>query len=733
MASTEDVRPGLELTNRSLWRDGRRWIPVTGELHYSRLPRQRWRDALRLMKAGGISVVSTYVFWIHHQEDKGAEPLFDGDLDLAAFVELCRDTGLEVIIRIGPWCHGEVRNGGLPDWVPPARSDDPAYLDQVRRWFGHLGRQLARLCGPDGPIVGFQLENELYDQPGHLVTLKGLARACGLHAPLWTATAWGSADIPVGEVFPLYGGYADGFWVDTADGWHDSFRAHFHFSHQWDDPGIGSDLAGDKTTGVPGAKHPDFPAATCELGGGMATAYHRRPWPTAADIAAVAHCKLGSGSAWQGYYMYIGGTNPRPGLQESHATGYPNDLPVHNYDFHAPVGAHLQTRDTFHLLRNQHAFLAAFGDRLAGMNATIPALPDQTALRWSLRSDGHEGFVFINTHQPYEPLPDHHGVHFDVELDKIRVAFPHRPIDIPSGTSVCWPVHLAVHGVTINWATLGLLTVLPEGDDPLLVLTKADGVPGHLSLPAGTRVIGHPVLERDGEVILEDLPSSRELLTVETPYGARLRLLVIDAATARYAWLPGGGRLVISEADIVLLPDGDLASISTGPVTVDVLCGDTFERHHLGARRTAVPVEIVQTAEAKPPSACPVIVPGRASAPEPDTFAAHAARFTITVPTAGLAGERVLLRLELVGDVATATVGGRTEDLFWDGAPWDIDITPPHGAPTVEVQLAIYPLDETTPVWLPENARNKVAGLSAHVLSATVIDYQTRRLRSSRD
>ena len=63
-------------------------------------------------------------------------------------------------------------------------------------------------------MIAIQLENELYDQPGHLVTLKAMARRHGLTAPISTATAWGGADLPAGEVLPLYGGYGDGFWVD---------------------------------------------------------------------------------------------------------------------------------------------------------------------------------------------------------------------------------------------------------------------------------------------------------------------------------------------------------------------------------------------------------------------------------------------------------------------------------------------------------------------------------------
>ena len=42
-----------------------------------------------------------------------------------------------------------------------------------------------------------------------------------------------------------------------------------------------------------------------------------------------------------GYYMFHGGRNPDgklTTLQESQATGYPNDLPVKSYDFNAPLG-----------------------------------------------------------------------------------------------------------------------------------------------------------------------------------------------------------------------------------------------------------------------------------------------------------------------------------------------------------------------------------------------------------
>jgi len=134
-----------------------------GEFHYSRYPETQWDEEILKMKAGGIQVVSTYVFWIHHEEIEGQ---FDwqGQRNLRRFVELCASHDLYVWVRVGPWDHGEVRNGGLPDWLiqkTATRENNPVYLGYVRRFFGEIGKQLGGLFWKEGgPIVGLQLENE---------------------------------------------------------------------------------------------------------------------------------------------------------------------------------------------------------------------------------------------------------------------------------------------------------------------------------------------------------------------------------------------------------------------------------------------------------------------------------------------------------------------------------------------------------------------------------------------
>lgn len=187
-------------------RDGEPWFPVMGEMHYSRYPRQYWEEALMKMKAGGVEVVATYVFWNHHEPVEG-QWNWSGNRDLRAFLQLCGKHGLYAWVRLGPWSHGEARNGGHPDWLLAKgirlHSTDPRYLAYARELYERVWDQCQGLLFKDGgPVIGVKVENEMTGNPGYLLALKQMAREVGFDVPFYSATAWMSARLPDSELLP---------------------------------------------------------------------------------------------------------------------------------------------------------------------------------------------------------------------------------------------------------------------------------------------------------------------------------------------------------------------------------------------------------------------------------------------------------------------------------------------------------------------------------------------------
>jgi hypothetical protein len=770
-ADAPAVPDPIEVTSRWLTRGGRPWFPVSGEFHYSRYPADAWEEELLKMKAGGVTAVASYLIWIHHEEVEG-RIRFDGDRDLRRFAELCARHGLDFVPRIGPWSHAEVRNGGLPDWllardcVP--RTDDPAYLEPVRDWFAAIAGQLHGLDrAHGGPIVAIQIENELYDQPGHLLTLKRMAQEAGMSAPLWTSTAWGGVQLPPDELLPLYGGYTETFWTEADGGWPDTCRKHFFFTHQRDDEGIGADLRPTTVRGgEPDAFADRFPWATCELGGGMAVSYHRRPRVDPDDIGALGLTKIGCGSVWQGYYMFHGGTNPAgelTTLQESHATGYPNDLPVLTYDFQAPLGEWGQYRRTYDELRLQHLMLADFGHRIAPMESVLPerrphGQDDRETLRWAVRTDGRSGLLFVNNHQPHEPLADHPDTSFTVQFPGGAgdVTLPSAPVTVPSGAYFCWPLRLEVAGLRLEWATAQPVCTVEADGRTVLVLTAVDGIVPELVLDAATVTsVSAPsgeIAPVGGRLLVTGLrPGTDALVEAETADGRRVGLLVLDAATARTAYRGeawGAERLVLCEAGVVfdreevrlhgsgaavsfaVLPAPERAPVVDG-VAVTASADGVFTRYAVGGEAEAgggaVPVAPVRPAGPAPETVTGV--QGRASAPAEKYFDTVAAEYHLDVPDGLPPG--TLLRLHWTGDVGRAYVGDTlVADQFFSGRVWDIglDRLPGEALRAHGLRVRVLPLHADAPVYVPEGAGERAR--TAAVTGAECVISRTWRVRA---
>lgn len=454
MMSTE-----YSYNERYLMKDGRPWFPVMGEMHYSRYRADLWEESLRKMKAGGVTIVSTYLIWIHHEEEEGVFD-FSGCRNLRGFLECCRKVGIKVCLRLGPWVHGEVRNGGFPDWVVALgekgvdlRSNDETYLSYVRRFWTKVYEQTEGFLHKDGgPVIGVQLENEYGHVGGyrgekgeaHMRRLTALARELGFDVPLYTATGWGGACI--GDCLPVMGGYCDAPWDQRVTEL--PANTNYIISHVRNDSLIACDHHVEDAVTFDESR---FPYLTAELGGGLQVTGHRRPVATGSDIGAMSTTKLASGVALLGYYMYHGGSNPKgklSTLQESRATGYANDLPEINYDFNAPVRQYGSISDNYREIKLLALFLKDFGEDMAALPAEIwneSIKPeDMHSLRSSCRHDGSHGYVFFNNYQRRRTMEPHENVVFEAPCKAGKLQFP--PVTLESGAYGFFPYHMQLGG-----------------------------------------------------------------------------------------------------------------------------------------------------------------------------------------------------------------------------------------------------------------------------------------------
>ena len=374
----------IDVTSKCLRLNGRPLIPLMGEMHYSRVPRGEWAKSLATMKEGGISIVSTYVFWNHHERKEG-EWDFSGNRDLSAFLGEVKKAGLWSVVRIGPWAHGECREGGFPDWLVDKaydwaggdakkarqllRSRDARFLAETKKLFERVVREVApHFWKNGGAVIGVQLENESRGPWPYYQALKKLAVDAGYDVPMYTRTGWPRLNGPettFGEMIPLYGDYAEGFWDRELKSMPGSYKDAFLMRPARTSAVIATEqLGAQKSEDAKGAEK--YPYFTCELGGGMASSYHRRLLMEPMDAFALAVVKLGSGSN----HPYHGGTNPTGGgvnMAESQRDRFTNwnDLPVVSYEFMAPVSEFGEPQYAYWMIRALADFCRENAEELA--------------------------------------------------------------------------------------------------------------------------------------------------------------------------------------------------------------------------------------------------------------------------------------------------------------------------------------------------------------------------------
>jgi beta-galactosidase len=174
----------LETKDHAFWLHGSPHFLYGGEVHYFRIPVEMWEDRLQRVKDLGITTLSTYIPWLWH-EPQSEHFDFDGhshpQRNLQHFLELCKQYGLTVFMRPGPYVMAELRQQGLPAWIasqyPEVLARDaegnihptgmvtylhPTFLHLAHRWYRAVGDAVGRFYAENGgPIILTQLDNEV--------------------------------------------------------------------------------------------------------------------------------------------------------------------------------------------------------------------------------------------------------------------------------------------------------------------------------------------------------------------------------------------------------------------------------------------------------------------------------------------------------------------------------------------------------------------------------------------
>ncbi|MEC0236308.1 beta-galactosidase [Paenibacillus kribbensis] len=603
----------IGFTNYYMEKDDEPFFGICGEFHFSRYHEQYWEDEIVKIKMGGVNIIATYIFWNLHEEVEGVFE-WEGNKDLRRFIELCAKHRLYVIIRIGPFCHGEIRNGGLPDWLfgrPfEVRSNDEGYLAYVHQLYQEIGVQVQGLLYKDGgPVIGTQIENEHQhssaqwgltlginnmwvssgrDGNSHMLKLKGMALKAGMDTPIYTCTAWGGASTPVPDMLPLWGGYAYWPWIYYEEGRVANLTEH---------PATPEYIFRDKhNNNIPSSYNfepcylPEtYPYACCEMGGGMVQFYKYRFAFPYNSVPAMTVMKVGEGCNLIGYYMYHGGSNPKGKLNP-----YTNDLatPKISYDFNAMIGEFGQVRESYKRTKLQHYFLSTFQKLFSRTKTLLPADTSQMnpydvkTLRYAVRSHKGAGFLFLNNFQDHVDTHNLEDFNVSVDLPGETITFPHQgELTLGKDSFAILPFNFDLGGITLKYATAQLITKMDVDGEEYYFFYIPEGMKGSYALQSeGIKkvTVDKGNCNQFGKMtVVEVAGSESSLIQLESIHGPKIMIYTMTSQQSLYFWkvkLHGRERAVFTDANLLVYEDGEELKLeSTNQHTVIMSVFPAFE------------------------------------------------------------------------------------------------------------------------------------------------------------
>lgn len=677
------TRPGggsIDVNSYYMSMDGKPVIPVMGEFHYSRYPHEQWEEEILKMKAGGINVLPTYIFWSLHEEQEGVFN-WSGNLDIRKFFELCKKHDMNVIVRIGPFGHGEIRNGALPDWLfakpLEVRSNDENYLFYAKRLYEEIAKQLEGLYYKDGgPIIGTQIENEHQhsaapwgvNYPGepldmttatydssitmigvsvqdkkittaelgdlHMKTLKQMAEDAGIITPIYTATGWGNAAVIGNEAIPVTAAYTYPFWAEPQMSPFCMFK----------------DIQKNPDYAPVRYDTDKFPSFCAEMGAGIQMIYKRRPIVTAKAAEALMVRTLGSGANGIGYYMYHGGSTPKMIGGVASFNDEPMGMPKVSYDFQAPLGEFGLEHESYRTLRLLHSFLADFADRLAPMETVLPEgyekiTPDnRETLRYAARMKAGSGFIFMVNFQDHDTARiDQKDLQLRLKLDNETIQIPAKgSFTLPKDESVILPFNFLMEDALLKYATAQLLMKIDDNGKEHYFFFTPDGM--------NTEYVFDKATVR-GKNQFAPVPGLKSTFSIRTKAGKEVKITTLTREQALNS-CKIDGKLLITEAT-VLPGSGEVQLLSLGNNRFEYVLYPSKQ----GFKPYIKEVEIV-----KPDFSYKKVGARRLTVHFDDKLQAPQV-------------QEYFLRLNYTGDVAMAFMNGTLVlDHFYHGAPWTIGL-----------------------------------------------------------
>ncbi|MFA6873466.1 MAG: beta-galactosidase, partial [Bacteroidaceae bacterium] len=579
-----------------------------------------------------------------------------------------------------------------------------------------------------------------------------------------TRTGWPKLSTPAqfGEIIPLYGDYADGFWDRKLTEMPGDYGKSYIFR-----PFRGSTVIATEQLPKHSGKDEEsdlaYPYFTCELGGGMMTSYHRRIKIDPMDVYSMALVRVGSGSNLPGYYMYHGGTNPEgefTTLNERQTSNYTfhNDLPIKSYDFQAPLGEFGQVNLHYHLLRRLHLFLKDFGSELTSMNPTFPDdaptnFKSDSTLRWCVRSNGRKGYVFVNNYHRLKTLTPKKRIQFNIDLQDGILKFPSSPITIPSNSSFFWPFNMSLNGLNLLYATAQPIAKLNRDNVLTVAFVACNGIPAEFAFDEDNLTVEYStakVHKKGKRILFTNLkPTTEAVIRLRDKDNHKVRIVLLSEKNSLSFWkekLAGEERFFLSsseltcdgtslqldvknkeKASVLIYPA--LKSLRFGNLFLKGISSNLFTRYEIKRPMQKTFKLVLQSVQEAGIAREVSLGKAKVAMQPEDSDFSRAAVWHIQFPKNMNPDRDVYLSFSYVGDVARLYLDGKLlTDNFYNGNAFEIGLK--RFAPdiyTKELILKILPLRKDIPVYLPLSARPDFKGMQS-VISIPKVNVYEKQL-----